>query len=525
MLNSTEFSTPSSASPTSASRRDELLRKAWSLGKLRWLLNSDQKTVYDQYREWEQRDSTKEGGNFPRVFVFDMGRRVGKTTIRFLVRCEDCIRHPKRIYRYASAYQKNIDEIVNDVSRYVLATCPDDLRPQYIASKQRFVFPNGSEIRLVGLDMHPDGLRGQACDGDDLSEAAFIKGLQYAIKNVLYPQYQGRPWARICLESSAPVESDSDYDEVFVEDAKTRNAWVYRTIDDNPRLTHDEREEFIRAAGGREHVDCKREYFNLRVRDPVGSVVPEFVAEKHVRLCELPRYAHCYVGADPGTRDLFGLVFFFVDFKRAKIVVTKSWAARNAGLTDVAAVIDETEQDWANVVYWDGKELQPNPYRRVSDTDARTILELKREHSIAFNGADKKTAKSEKDSGSASKLPEAKLYGLRNAFQNDRIEIWPNSGPLERQLNKGRWNEQRTDFERTDELGHLDCVMALVYGLRAVQWHLNPEKPLHVPGEDPNVFFYPDAAKQFGQTKTTRVLNSAFGAGSRFREKKRRFRA
>lgn len=516
--------TPSSASPTNESRRDELLRKAWSLGKLRWLLNSDQKGVYDQYREWELRDSTKEGGNFPRVFVFDMGRRVGKTTIRFLVRCEDCIRHPGRIYRYASAYQKNIDEIVNDVSRYVLQTCPDDLRPQYVASKQRFVFKNGSEIRLVGLDMHPDGLRGQACDGDDLSEAAFIKGLAYAIKSVLYPQYQGRPWARICLESSAPVEADSDYDELFVEDAKKRDAWAYRTIDDNPRLSHDEREEFIRAAGGRDHVDCKREYFNLRVRDPVGSVVPEFDAARHVRMSELPELAHCYVGADPGTRDLFALVFGYVDFARAKLVITRSWAARNAGLSDVAAVIEDEEAKWSELKFWDGKELQPNPYRRVSDTDARTILELKLQHAIAFNAADKRHAKSEKDSGSASKLPEAKLYGLRNAFLSDRVEIVPNSGPLERQLNKGRWNEQRTDFERTPELGHLDCVMALVYLLRSVQWHLNPTPPQYMPG-DTNVYFPPHLRLQ-AEKKSTRVLNAAFGTGTRFKPRdrvKRRF--
>lgn len=469
--------------------------------------------MYDQYRKWEQLDPSKQPGNFPRVFVFDIGRRYGKTTLRFLIRCEDCIRTPRRIYRYASAYQKNIDEIVNDVSRFVLESCPADLAPRYQKAEQKFVFANGSEIRLVGLDLHPNGLRGQACDGDDLSEAAFIKGLKYAIKSVLYPQYQGRPHARICLESSAPVESESDYDSVFVEDAKLRGAYVYRTIDDNPLLSTEERDEFIRAMGGRDHVDCRREYFNERVRDPSGTVVPEFSAQRHVLVSAVPAYAHCYVGADPGTRDKFGLVFGYWDFARCKLVIQRSWAERNAGLSDVAAVHEDAEKLWAGLQYWDGESLRDNPYRRISDTDARTILELKREYAISYVAADKKVAKAEKDSGSARRLPEAKLYALRNAFLNDQIEIATNSGPLEQQLNAGRWNDQRTDFERTDALGHLDALMALVYLWGGLQRLLNPNKPQYLPG-DKDVFFPPGLKPP--QKVLLAKVNAAFGSGSRF---------
>jgi hypothetical protein len=537
------LSTPSTPHATSRASsgddsREDDLRLAWESGELSWLLNPNQRDVYDACREWEALDPTAQPGDFPRVYVYDIGRRYGKTTIRFLMRCEDAIQRPGAIYRIASAYQRNIDEIVNDVSRYVLETCPDDLRPEYKQAKQKFVFPNGSEIRLVGLDMHPDGLRGQACDGDDLSEAAFIKGLRYAIKSVLYPQYQGRPWARIYLESSAPREAESDYDAVFVEDAKQRGAYVYRTIDDNPMLSDDEREEFIRAAGGREHHDCQREYFNVRVRDPEGSVVPEFSVSRHVHMQEVPAYAHCYVGADPGTRDKFGLVFGYWDIARAKLVIQRSWAERNAGLSDVAACIRETERElwgtadvhtsrprWPDDLregvpdthvdgapeplrYWDGEKLCANPYRRVSDTDARTIFELTREHKVAFNAADKSHAKHAQDAGAARKIEQPKLYLLRQWLLNDRIEIWPDSGPLESQLNAGRWNEQRTDFERTPSLGHLDCLMALVYMLPAIAQNLNPNKPEFTPGMR-DVFYDPRASKLDTHKRTKLV--EAFG--------------
>jgi hypothetical protein len=527
MMSSTAFS-----APASYDKRTIALRQAWTEGKLRFLLHEDQKRVYDQYRQWEKLDPTTQPGNFPRVFVFDIGRRWGKTTALLVIMFENAIRNQRHILRYSTAYQKNIQEIISDVSRYVLETCPSDLRPKLVG--QTFKFPrSGSEVRLVGLDMHPDGLRGQACDMDALSEAAFIKGLSYSIKSVLYPQYQGRPWARIVLESSAPVEAESDYDTLFVEDAKLRGAYVYRTIDDNPRLSHEEREEFIKAAGGREHHDCQREYFNIRVRDPEGSVVPEFSAPRHVRLSTVPDYAHCYVGADPGTRDKFGLVFGYWDAARSKLVIQRSWAERNASLADVAEVIRTTEQElWGTAAttddaasklrtqssdgtpeplrFWNGKELQANPHRRVSDTDARVIFELGKAHGIAFNAADKRHAKAVADAGSARRLPEHKLATLRDWILNDRVEIWPDSGPLQHQLNAGRWNDQRTDFERTPTHGHLDCMMALVYMLPAVERNANPSKPDWADA-DPQQTYVPDHLRK-PEKASTAELNKAFGS-------------
>jgi hypothetical protein len=158
--------------------------------------------------------------------------------------------------------------------------------------------------------------------------------------------------------------------------------------------------------------------------------------------------------------------------------------------------------------YWDGEKLCANPYRRISDTDARTIFELKREHGITFGAADKNHAKHAQDAGAARRLPEAKLYNLRNAFLNDQIELWPNSGPLESQLNAGRWNDQRTDFERTDAHGHLDCVMALVYLWNGVSRNLNPNKPEFVPGMA-DVFYDPRAAK--AESFNRKKLVEAFG--------------
>ncbi len=489
-----------SAQALTASRslsRDELVHEAWRRGRLRWLLHSDQKTVYDQYREWEKLDPSAQPGMFKRLFVLDIGKRWGKTTKRFIVRTEDCIRNPGNSYRYASAFQKNIEEIVDEVAQRVFETCPKALRPRYRQGGKAdgdndprragtgFYFPERdgkvSVLKLVGLDKDPDGLRGRASDGDDISEAAFVRHLRYSVKNVLYHQYQGRQWARMCTESSAPREADSEYDLLFVEDAKMRGAYAYRTIDDNPMLSPAEREEFIAAAGGRDHPDCQIEYFNLRVRDPKVVVIPEFDAAKHVRASETPAYAHCYVALDPGMRDLCALVWAYWDAERGRLVVVRDWAERNAGTKTVADTIREVEAElWAELRYYDGKDMHGNPCKRVSDTDLRLIYDLRVDHGIPFLP----TAKDGK---------EAALYALRNAFRAGQIEIRPECRKLVAHLNAARWNEQRTDYERSEVHGHYDLVDALVYLWRNVDRNANPSPPqdLHVKG--PSIWASPKA--------------------------------
>jgi hypothetical protein len=463
---------------------DELVHEAWRRGRLRWLLHSSQKGVYDTYRAWERLDPSQQGGTFPRVFVLDIGKRWGKTTKRFVVRVEDCIRNPGNSYRYASAFQKNIEEIVDEVAQRVFDTCPKDMRPRYRQGGKAdgdndprragtgFYFPERdgkvSVLKLVGLDKDPDGLRGRASDGDDISEAAFVRHLRYSVKNVLYHQYQGRPSARMCMESSAPREPDSEYDNHFVEDAKKRGAYAYRTIDDNPMLSHEEREEFIRAAGGREHPDCKIEYFNERVRDPQRTIVPEFDRARHVCFpAEFPQHALALTSIDPGVAHLCGVLWAYWDFMRQKLVVQRSWAESNANTTHIAKTITDTDAElWSILEYYSNNAMTPNPARRVSDTDLRLILDLRSLHGLDVMPTAKDNAR-------------AALQELRNAFLRDDIEIIPQSGPLEAQLNAGIWNEKRTAWEVHPVHGHFDCVAALVYLWRAVAHvrNINPTPP------------------------------------------------
>jgi hypothetical protein len=550
----------STLSPTSMSSNDEPselaqrrdLDRLWRAGRLSWKLDEHQLRVYEHYRAWESQPQVEsKPGDMPRIFVMDVSRRWGKTFLCDLIKIEDCIRQPGSLHTYACAFAKDIAEIILPLTDDICEDAPEDVRPQFRSSHQGrsmgLFFPNGSQLRLVGIDMNPRGLRGRGSDGFCVSEAGHVKKLKRTVSDVVYPQFQRRAHARMILESNAPEDIDHDFDKYFVPDAQRRQAYVFQTIDDNQALPESEKQEFIDAAGGRGAPTCEREYYGVRVRDPQRTVIPEFQQSVHVVSITMPKYAQAYGSADPGTRDKYGLVFAYWDWARQVLVVRRSWAKTNAGLRDVADVVRTANRELWGVgqavgpgsagykdadrspeplQWWDGEKLRDNPYRQISDTDARAIGELNREHDVKFTAADKRLAKKEAQSGSARRLPEAKLASLRQAFRDNRIEISVEDvpdgdyGALAIQLQNGRWNETRTDFERTDELGHLDCVMALAYLWHAIDKNTNPNKPDWA-DMDPRECYVPPTLKK--QKQTVVVLNKVFGGGSRFRQPVTRF--
>lgn len=506
---------------------DELVAAAWRTGSLRWLLDDHQRVVYDKIKEWEAHppDSEALGALYDSVFVIDIGRRWGKSWLCLAILIEWALQRPNAFLTYATAEKQQIRNIILPIFRKLISTCPRDCRPEYRGSsegmEQGLYFPNGSIIKLVGVDKDPDRLRGQASDGGVFSEAAHMKDLEESVSGIFLPQFQRRPWARLLLESTAPTQPDHDFDRVFVPDAEKRGAYVFGTIDDNKAISPEEKAKAIREAGGMDSPRCKREYYGIRVRDPERVLVPEFDMDRHVvGRVDIPPFAHGYVGIDPGFRDMLGVVWAYWDFERAKLVVQRSYAERNVTTTPVADLIRRTERElWAGtepandnykrahndndarvgeLKYWNGKRYMPNPYLRVSDTELRLIGDLVREHGIAVAPTPKDDA-------------EAMLYSLRNGFLANKIEIAADSGPLAIQLKRGMWNESRTDWERTDALGHLDCVAALIYLWRNVVRTMNPYPPSMPVGSADKVMVLPWHTRP--EKDTVRALSTALGQG------------
>jgi hypothetical protein len=340
---------------------EELYATAWESGDVAFLMHAGQLALRNQFHAWRTQDTTNDvvqvAGSLPRVFGVEGGKRFGKTTCALWIAHElgvwfyEQFRRPAMM-RYTSAFQKTIDEIVGSVQRVVFETAPASCKPDYHGKRgiraAGFYWPTqgptgGAVLALAGTDKNPDALRGQGNDFDFLSECAFMVKLEYALRNVLYHQYQGRPWARLMAESSAPKMIATDWQRFILPDARQRGAIFTATIEDNPRLSRAEKDEFISAAGGRGNPDCEREYFNKIVGDPKLICVPEFDRAIHVRDVELPKHAICLTAADPGQVHMFGLVHAMYDFESGRLIVQKSWAESNASSMKVAAVCAANE--------------------------------------------------------------------------------------------------------------------------------------------------------------------------------------
>jgi hypothetical protein len=481
---------------------DEWAARMWRDADLSWKLDEHQRRVYDKYRAWEA--SGRPGGGMRRIFVMRIGRRWGKTFLVALIFLEDLLRNRGWTKTYATAFQKDIWEIVQPMIEELCSDAPEELRPTFNRTHMFYRFPStGGVLKLVGIDKNPNGLRGRASDGFAVTEAGYVPKLARVIGNVVYPQFQRRDHASMILESSAPESQDHDFDSRFVPDARARDAFVEATIDDNTAISDEQRREFVEAARAIDPIAADREYYNIQRRNPSLMIVPEFDKARHVREPgEVPKYAHCYTAMDPGENDPMGLGWGFYDFLRAKLVIQRAagmirdveselWGTKHreapdspkrqkhtAPMLTIADVVKTAgglvwEPPDTALTYWShaDNEFKPNPYRRISDVAAQFVGDLARDHSINFEMTAKDDAL-------------AQLNALRHAFAMDWIEIWEPDGPLAVQLEYGMWRldsqGKRVDWLRTGTLGHCDCIAWLIYLWRNLQRELNPFPPARI---------------------------------------------
>lgn len=485
-------------------------------GRLAFKLQRHQLPDYQRFVGWNEerqdpdyrRHTRAMGAQFDNLWCDEKGRRWGKTAKWLIIALMECIRRPGCRGMIATPLQKSIGGIIVPLTKILFHDAPAGYFPEYKGTNSAtgdheclYIPAVDSSIKLVGLDKHADALRGSFLDFCIISEAGFVSGLEETVRAAIYPQFSRRPWAWIALESSTPRSPDHEFFQ-FREDARVRGCYSLSTIEDNTELSADDIETEIARAGGREHPTCKRELFCIVTRSPDDSIVPEFDEALHVVPPGIvPRYAHCYVAADPGTRDPFGMIWGYVDWARDKLVIQRSWARANASTAESADMCKRVEQElWGTahgirlnnpaiptmtimdacrtngglvweapagaLTYWDESQrsFRPNPYLRVSDTATQVILDFGVLYGLSFSPTAKDDA-------------EAACNAVRYAFQQNKIEIWADSGPLEAQLRSGVWNEHRTDWARSTVLGHLDCLAALIYLWRNVRRHLNPNPP------------------------------------------------
>lgn len=427
----------------------------WRRGHLSWMLDPNQKELYELYYQSEHR-----------VQTWLLARRSGKSYALCVLAVETCLRKPNSIVKFLAPTRVQVSLIIRPLMNKVLKTCPGDLQPEYKAKDNIYYFPNGSELQLSGSDGgSAERLRGGDSDLAIVDEAGSCSDLSSCVKDILLPTTLITR-GKIILASTPPEDQEHDFMK-FIEEAEQRGSIVIKTIDDNPRIAQKEKDDLIKELGGPNSDSTLRELYCKRIQSSGRTVFKEFTEEKAVELVkdwETPPHYDAFVSMDVGFKDWTAVLFGYYDFVKDKIIIQDEIIThgKDMYLPKLAKDIEQKESDlWTN--YLTNEKLKPR--KRVSDHDLIVQNEIKKHsnYRIFFENADKRDRM-------------AGINFVRTLITSNRLIINPRCKVLISHLKNCKWasETEKDSFARCPAGSHYDAAAALVYFCRAIDFKRNP---------------------------------------------------
>lgn len=405
---------------------EELLYEAWFRGRLSYMLRPEQVAVLNLLRD------------MPRgLAVFNLSRRFGKTTTCVTYCNEEAIRRVTHI-RYATAFLTDLEGFVLPIFEQVLADCPAVLRPTYHKGTKTWKYRHGSTIKLVGVDKNPNGLRGNNIDILVMDESAFIRNLRTLYTSIIVPATMKRRF-KLIFPSTPPESPEHYWASELVPRAKKSGTYVHRTIDDISDLDPAERQRLLDEVGGEFSTTARREFFGEIIADSERAVATTFHEGLHVQRYEPTLCFWQLFGDTGGVRDKTVILKGTFCHRMRKIVVRSELVFENNTPTPV--ITEEIKQVFGHMPI-------------SLDASGQTLID--------FGSLGLHAALPQKDEFSAG------IQLLNKTFFQHEIVIHPDCEFLIKSLRGGLFNRQRTDYERSRELGHLDAIAALIYLIRSI---------------------------------------------------------
>lgn len=420
-------------------------QEAWHRGNLRWKMHKAQKVIDDTFKQSPNQ-----------LFVGNCSRQFGKSFWAVCKAVEQAIAHPKSQIRYGAAFHTDLVEFIIPAFDKVMEDCPKSIKGVYKSTGTKYVFPNGSQIKLVGLDKNPNGLRGNTLDLIILDEVGFTNNLDYIYKSVIIPATTHRPDAKIILIStppSTPAHAFLDY----AMRAEAEGGYAMFTIYDNPMIDNDTIQRLMKESGGEHTTTFRREYLCEFITDTDLAIIPEWndALVQDVPKDEFYGYYHKYVGMDLGVKDFTALIFGYYDFKQAKLIIEDEFKMHGPTMN--------TEKLVAEIKSMESKLWgESPPFRRISDNNNLHLLQdFSYLHNLVFTATNKDTL-------------EAMINEVRIMVAAGQIVIHPRCKQLIGCLKYGVWTTKKDKFARSSVYGHFDSLAALVYLVRNLAKHSNP---------------------------------------------------
>jgi hypothetical protein len=373
----------------------------------------------------------------PGLAVFNLSRRFGKTTTCVTYCNEEAIRTVQHI-RYATAFLTDLEGFLLPIFEQVLSDCPQSLRPSYHKSSKTWKYRHGSTIKLIGVDKNPNGLRGNNMDILVMDESAFIRNLRTLYTSIIVPATMKRKF-KLIFPSTPPESPEHFWASELVPRAKKLGNYVHKTIDDISDLDPKERQRLLDEVGGEFSTTARREFFGEIIADSERAVASTFHEGLHVQRHEPELCFWQLFGDTGGVRDKTVILKGTFCHRIKKIVVRSELVFENNTPTPV--ISEEIKRVHGQMPI-------------ALDASGQTLIDL---GSLGIHAA-----LPQKDEFAAG------IQLLNRAFFNCEIIIHPDCEFLIKSLRGGLFNRQRTDYERSRELGHLDAIAALIYLIRSI---------------------------------------------------------
>jgi hypothetical protein len=416
-------------------------------------------------------------------------RRFGKTTSILAFVQEQLRQNAGWICRWCFPFKSQAREVLLAEMEKMQATCPEHLKMRYQVTDSVFVHPNGSKMYIRGVNEdRGESARGPAANIIICDEYGFWAEPEYTVRECLFPQLENQEGRHLIKASTPPRDLGHKYYEER-EIAKRKNRFISKTILDNEALGPEELQEIIDECGGVESTSYRRERLCEDVSDPEMLIIPEYREDRNMVSDDYERPAHftAWVGGDSGADDNTALLFAYYDFLKDELVIEDEIVVNGKTTKEIVDLAKPKETSlWGEI----------KPKRRVYDAPKQLIYDIFVDHKwpVQMPQKDDKTAA---------------IHDLRVEMGAGRIKIKEKCKQLNRQLKVGIWKDERhTDFERTEGLGHLDAIAALIYLNRTVDRKINPWPALE--GKHRETHFI---TKEMKETKdpTDKALTNLFG--------------
>lgn len=481
--------------------QEDWIAEAWKRGELSWKLYPYQLPVYEAIQKALKN---------PEVLAFGMNisRRWGKTFIKLIVACEFAIQNPKSQIRFASETQLSIKDYVEPSMETILEDCPEELRPRYLVTRSRYIWPNGSVLTLAGTDMdHYKRLRGRNAHIGFVDEAGHCNNLKHIVNSILIPQLAKTRGTLIMGSTPPETGLDHDWAQIYQECEAEGNSISF-TIYDDKGFTAADIERQAKKLGGIASTAFRREYLCEWVGEEDRTLIPEWNKVEHQYDPKQwepdPYYSmyHRYVSMDTGFKDLTAILFAHYNFPKGTLFIEDEVTLKGKEVTTSSiakAVVDKEKQLW-----WDPNDSQPLPvYRRVADNNDPIILNtIAKMHQLGFIPVSKKSL--------VGMLNQVRMWVLEG-----RIVIHPRCEKLLGCLQYGVWDKPRKEFGHSEAYGHYDHLAALVYLVLSIDEHHNPIPRLH--GVSPYTHSIPGQLLQGPQNPQHRAWMDYFTIGKKKR--------